>query len=414
MVKWGKKFFILPALITTIIFLQSCSSDPVQSIQTVRGQVGYDFGYLSNAKVEIDGKLTTTDEEGRFLINDVTLPYDMKILTSNGLDLMIINEVSNPNPFVNFEQGYFQTTTKMGAEIEAELDSLPATNQRVFSVFVPDDGQPKVLSYYAGSAPGNIIRTDVYWIGSPSVKGKLIIYVYTVAGDRIVKFDKAYIKDDLTVNDNSTPSVLFNFPTAFPLNTSVSGFVDNGGQSVDLRMKLKFKNSITQHPISQVSSAQSFYFLVPDTATAGAFDVEVEALTSGGYSKRIVSPGTHDINFSPLSPVQLVSPENNTIGNLTSIIYSWQSPSANTGLYMLDINSTGSFRRIRIYTPRLNVQLPDLSAIGFSIGQTKTFSWKVANYYGFNNTGSFLNGNYTQSASFRGFMESETRSIDLF
>jgi len=81
---------------------------------------------------------------------------------------------------------------------------------------------------------------------------------------------------------------------------------------------------------------------------------------------------------------------------------------------MLDINSTGSFRRIRVYTPRLNVQLPDLNTVGFSLGQIKTFSWKVANYYGFNNTGSFLQGNYTQSASFRGFMESETRSIDLF
>lgn len=412
--KRGKIFFVLPIVIIAILSLNSCSTDPVQSIQTVNGQVGYDFGYLQNAKVEIDGKLTTTDDEGKFSIPDINMPYDLKVMTSNGLDLMIINDLSNPNPFVNFEFGYFQTTTKMSAQIEATLDSMPKSNQRVFSVFVPDDGQPEVLSYYTGSSPGNVIRTDAYWFGPPSVSGKLVIYIYTKAGEKILSFDKAYVKNNVVLSNNTIGNIPFNFPTAFIANTSVSGTVDNQGMSVDLRMKLKFKNSITQNPLSQLIFSQNFYFIVPDSNAAGLFDVEIEAYYSNSkYSQRIVKPGTHNINIKLNDPVTLTSPDNNSIGYLNSMIYSWQ-PSVPAGkLYMLEMNCTTPFRRIRVYTTNLQTQLPDLSTVGFSLDQAKTFSWEVFEYYGFNNMDSFFNGNFSQSPAFQGYSISESRMIHL-
>lgn len=400
-----------------VIFLTSCSNDPVTPGQgDINGQVGYDFGYLPNAKVEIEGKVTTTDDDGRFTIPDVTIPYDLKVMTSNGLDVIVMKGLSHTEPFVNFEAGYIQPTSKQSASIISTLDSMPASNERSLAIFIPDDGQPQVLSYYHTGQALNEIRTDIYWIGGPVVKGKVVILIFSVFENKIVKFNEYYEKNLLTIHDNSVDSLRFGFPSAIPITTTVSGTVDNySGTPAHIRMSLKFKNSLTQLPLEQRFGAFVYSFSVPGNIPE-PFDIEVVARDNDQLGRKIVQSNSHNNIIKIYRPVDLVSPK-----ELDSVTYyrtpfSWDPVIAGPGLYELKIeNHAGAFRRIRVISASQITTIPDLSQIGYNhIGGGVTYRWRVSRIFGLPDINDFVDGNFRNNIGFQGNTICDPRLVRVY
>lgn len=404
----------------SIFFLtifSSCNNDPVApGMVDVSGQVGYDFGYLHDVKVEIDGRITTTDGEGKFSIPDVTIPYDLKVMTSNGLDVMVVKGLTTGKPYVNFEPGYIQTTSKQGAKIIATLDSMPFGNQRVFSIFVPEEGQPQALSYYFGGTGQTNVRTDIYWFGGPVIKGKIILMVYTVLADRIQKFDKYYEKNALVINDNTTDTVVFSNTSAHVTNGSVHGTIDNyHGIPSSVNMRLKFKNALTQYLIDRTYGTFVFTFVVPQNIPE-QFDIEVEAVEDELYGKKFIQPNSVNNIIKLYKPVDLVSPDNYDSASIYLTPFSWNTEIPGPGLYELEIdNYTGLFRKIRVIGEQSKMTVPNLSDIGYNhLGGGVTYKWSVKRFFGLSRINEFVNGNYRNSNAFQGESTSDYRYIRIY
>src|SRR5690606_41461408 len=102
MIKKGKKFFILPIVILSLLILNSCDNTlQTPSFITVSGQVGLDFGLIEGYKVEIDGQSAVTDINGRFTIGNMLAPYDVKLVNSAGTFAHVYTNITTSNLYFN-------------------------------------------------------------------------------------------------------------------------------------------------------------------------------------------------------------------------------------------------------------------------------------------------------------------------
>ncbi|HLT24747.1 MAG TPA: hypothetical protein VK004_06445, partial [Ignavibacteria bacterium] len=133
MIKKGKKFFILPIVILSLLILNSCDNTlQTPSFITVSGQVGLDFGLIEGYKIEIDGQTAVTDINGRFTIGNVLTPYDIKLVNSSGTFAHVYTNITSSTPYFNLGPSSIQNlNSTIATNVNVELTVPPGSSQSV-------------------------------------------------------------------------------------------------------------------------------------------------------------------------------------------------------------------------------------------------------------------------------------------
>lgn len=369
---------------------------PGGNVISVKGTIVSYGAPAEGYTVSANGINTQTDPDGKFILTGVEIPYNLIVAPpqSNGI-FSYYSALSSDDLYINVTQnvsgGYHKKVS-----LFVDMDFL-TQDQRLLSVFIPDNGQETVRSTPFSNQ--DTLGCIVQWNESSSVAGKLILMVYTLSNNKIISFDRYYEKTGLTITTDEilNDTITINTPFLDIPEETVSGTVYNpngSSENTQTTMLIKFPNNIPLH-IERFYNFPNFDFVVPVLNSLNVeYIVEASSIAGDPYSFRSlnVNPGSVNNFLQLYRAPDMIFPGVNDTAVLSSTNFKWSaedSPLFRVALYPSFGSST-----IMVYTNSLETTLPDLTAYGFNINTNNpSFMWNVTAYYGFDNMNTFLNEN---------------------
>jgi hypothetical protein len=421
MVKWGKKFFILPVIILFFI-LHSCNNSvEVPSVITVSGQVGLDFGLLEGYKVEIDGQSAVTDINGRFTIGNVLTPYDIKLVNSAGTFAHVYTNITTSNPYFNLGPSSIQNlSSTIGTNINVELPIPPGNNQRIIVKFIPDINEPDAFTQNT-TATNTEVLSKVWWNEQTEINGKIAVLYYTKSADKIISYDRFYYKqvtiyDDVPVIYSILPSDQFYSPA----DVSVSGTVSqNLGNSSHFYLNVILPGAKEQNIYEFIGNSNNFSFIVPQSLPLD-YKIKVDAITEYGNDENshgiiYPQPGTTGNQINMFRAPSLTGLNQNDSTSLYNNLFSW-TQGEGSGVYQLQflISVNTDLSVVTLNTNMLSGTIPDLTSMGFTFPQGAFCRVFIKKIIGINSINDLVDDNLTDDLDYKGSNVSAPVDIRVF
>jgi len=355
--------------------LAGCGNDTVD----LNGQVNYSDGNpLPGAKVKVGSKaVVTTGADGKFSVGSVEVPYDLSAVAPDGStarifvgltrkDPTILLVLADPSPAPN-------RSATMTGHISGSLFSAAQTPPQ--HVIAPAIDAPRRLHAKFGSSAldlsGNYTAT-LQWQGPASLSATFkALQFLGDANFNAISFDSAG-SVPFTVTDGQTSSGVDMTLTAvrnIPLSGTVSappGYQLTG----NVLLAAMTPNDVFQLGATSSANATFGYpaFSSPlMTATVNAFALDSSGTTSVSAWVAAKTDGSATAVGIPAGPV-LRAPITASAGTA----FSWSSfvPGAVYGFAAFPQSAGPSFE---IVTSNTSFQMPDLSAMGFTLPRATSF-----------------------------------------
>lgn len=402
------KSFLLNTAICISILLMSCSDSgpvnpPGNTTVTVNGKaINVSGENIKDIRVIIDGKEDTTDLSGSFSISNVTIPYDV-IMISDPLKIAVVYKgLSSVTPklFAPFSNTSHQSIT---VKIPALVSGISRAK-----VFFADT----LTGYINGSSDiplgDNSATIDLKGSTGTNVFGKVFYIEYTMVNNLPVSYTKYAEKYISTTIGSITTVTFLTSDISDPGESTVSGTVTapSGSPQPLITLALNsgpFNNYLNPGAGIANVTGNTFNFNVP-TGTPSPIKINVAAFANGFSNLRmstIPAGGSgYAINIDPLP--DLSTPANNSTNIDTTTLFSWTS---STGGGMYEAWISGPNTAYYIFTKDLNTKIPNLSKYGFPLPSITQYSWnitKVLDFYSMDdivNLPILVNPNYKASQS---------------
>ncbi len=380
------------------VILFSCQSDystaPDKKI-TVTGTVKTFLQFnVPNITVKIGDKSAITNSEGKFVISDVTTPYDIYFSDSS-----VSGSTINRNGFIykNLAIGnplliYGSNSNTLTGNINVIFSNGIAANKKAATFF----SNYSDINAHGMNLPSqdSISEMSVFLHENKPVKGRLIALIYTVnSSQEIVSYDNFGFKDEIEISPGGNNNIIFTpdeltyNPQEAEISGSISGnlppnaylelthfylsfsgispvtflnrmalcFFENSSFSVKVpaNLPILYYTLIGTRIVDGTNFLGSGNFLVPNYNQTG---LQLNLLQQA----ELISPPDNSTNFNPKNALQWSQPQNGKVFTLNIVNISG--------------NETISYY---IYTSDLNFTLDEISKFNFQSPYGKTFSWSV-------------------------------------
>jgi len=390
--------FVNFSFVVLAILIYSCGSDPVTTPPvstkiTVNGKFQDQLGTPYTSKTVIIGSQTaTTDNNGTFTINNVTVPYDIYFLaTSSSVQVLKGLTITNPQMPATPGETLSQTMT-------VQIPVVPI-GSRASVLFIDTSSNPNVngVAFIDEGTNNNTVE-----LGGPDGKvlnGIVYVLQYTRNAAGVITGYTKFGQQGVTITLGTNPTVNF---TPLQLSTvpgtaNVSGIVNApaGYTGVSSYLKLNFgaKNNISHDGTTlQVISNSAFNFVVPTGLPSSAI-LNIVARSNTPIARKLlsVSPGTSNALINLDQASVLSTPPNGAVNIDTNSLFTY-TQGGGTGINIVAMGS-GAISFV-IYTNENTVKIPNLAIYGYPIGQNVQYNWVVKRSNEFNSINDFCSTFY--------------------
>lgn len=411
-----KLFFALmsiAALFTALLF-NSCKSDnsvaPLQKI-TVTGTVKTHLNsYVSNVSVIIGDKTAITNAEGKFVISDITAPYDVYLFdTINNKNSLQKTGIVFKNLSIENPQLIFAANTQSNSgTINVIFKDGIASNKKAAMFFTNGSD---INAHGISNFNDSIAYIPVFLPDTKSVKGRLIAMLYSIdQNQQIVSYDNFGFKDDVQISANNYPNESFRADemTYNPPEANVSGSIAGVPANSSLSPFYFYLSFSGKAPVAYAT------FLTMSNFTGQTFDVKVPAqlpinyypvigafvLNGSQYNigkSNFILPVTNQtgLQYNLISGASLLSPPNSSSGFNPKDNLQWNC-SQTENIFCIKIQYAEGNRIIDyfVYTNSLNYNLYDISKFNFQPLYGKVFNWSVDVLGNFNSVDDLVNPSF--------------------
>ncbi|HLT24749.1 MAG TPA: hypothetical protein VK004_06455 [Ignavibacteria bacterium] len=419
------KIFYLILISALSLTLASCEDYNMilpGEVITVSGTIGVDIGYIDNATVEINGNDVITNGKGEFSFNEVSTPYDLKIITENKKHALIYKGLSSGKLELNIAPGGIDFGSTSVAVYNLNVPLSDSVTRKILVGFIPDDPDLELAIF-----PNIFISNDIQLLIKPNYgtqfTGTLVLMYYTISGTEIVSYDRFYEKHNITLNMGGNPvndTISILDPYIDPPETTISGFVNNYyGAPSNTRIKLGFKNNYSGYYDFIYNSNQNnnFSFTVPSGLpdylkfTIGSSYIMNSVGNTFTFTKLLPGSGDNQIYLNPITSI--VEPTEMTSVNLYGMRVSINDFEPGNGIYetIIYYENANNGNSIAIYSADPIVTVPDLSSLGFLKTPGQTYKIVSRKLYQFNNMNEFASSNYAHGNLYNAKATSIERSF---
>lgn len=382
------KALFLAVFVFSTMFL-SCGDSGTESLSTKIDITGKISGLLnipvSNAIIKIGDKTTLTSSNGDFFLQDVTTPYDLRIMDStlNNKEKFIFKGLSRTN--LNFRLPYIPkeyNSTNLYISFPPEV--FTSGGKAIFT-----DGNQ--ISFYGNIEDSNSTCISTYIGNNLSITGKVILIFYTKDNfNNIVSYDRYGEKDNVTINSGITKNVDFTLndlqlnPEESTVSGSFSGLpgYDNY-KFFHLTFGKKYSSGFSLNLSFSEIAGENFSLVIPTNLPSDFTPlIYINKISSNGnIAQQFVLPksGTGIILNVPQLPA-LINPPDNAVNVDTTTLFEWTTGSEN-GIYCIYVSDpSNTYEEYRIYTNSTSTTLADLSRLDLVYFSNRTFFWSCTKY----------------------------------
>ena len=396
-----------------ILLIYSCSNDDSVPIFTVSGKVINENGNgIPDTKVFISGtnEPTTTGADGTFTVNGVTAPYDLSMASGN------------------FGYQYIGLTT-FTPQLLA-IGSVPTSNSAALTVVIPPMTAGQLCRVLFTDETniqngGGLIRFpkdsttfQVLWSGAASITGKIILLIYTAAGDAIIHYDKYGELDNYTINNAGVQRQTFTASdiSVVPGNATVTGSVIPPADYDDLKSKLiiNFDNGGSSFggEVLYEITGNTFSYIVPTGLTTTPV-ISIMGMGSGSdtrqtYKTSVVNIPSSENVISLETATELISPPDNESNINFNTDFTF-SPGTGTGVNVVLFKGHGNI--FHVFTTASTVKFPDLSKLGLEFSASSFYNWEIYKFNTFTGIDRFVSSGIHFDPDYVSFTLSELRSF---
>ena len=404
-------------LISSSIFINGCDNttvDPTITGVTINGIVGdAKGGGIGGLTVIINGSTATTASDGSFAINNITTPYDVKIMQS-GVSVptgILYRDISSINP-VLYAPGI--TSSINSSLLTVNTPGISAA--QTAKVYFTDGLNIESIGTIASSSASTSFT--VKWPGSSSITGKVIVLIYTKIGSEIVSYNYYGEKSGFVLSNGSPSTATFTSAElpAVSGDTIVSGTVTapSGYSSVTSSLQLTFRlqgsNMNAESLVTFLGS--NFSFRIPKALTSTfrtLINGSANGTSSGAQTTKSsqVAVGSTGNNLI-LDEVPSLTAPTTTTNIDTTTTFSFV-PGTGSGVNLISYASTSA--NFYVFTNYSACTIPNFSAFGLGLGSSVSYQWNVQKLSGISNTNNMVSGIVLNNANLVGTANSEIRSF---
>lgn len=373
-----KLLFLSTLLCCIIASIYSCNSSSNNSVQppttiTVNGKVLDTYGNpVSPVTVVIGTQNTTTAGDGSFTINNVSTPYDAYVLSPT-LGVFGVKGLSLTNPFL--------PCGPQGIKVPGFSVTIPLVpSGSKIAVIFQDTVTGKVSgdTVFTTGMTGGVVNMG--GITGQMVAGKLYVLEYNESSG-VVSSYTGYAEQSASFTIGMNQVFTFTSLNVMPGQSTVSGTVNSsGGSNLVAQLYINFgsKNNFPHRGrFIESTTSSAFNFNVP-TGTTTQAQLNVVAFTnspSNAFRMKTLTVGSSGNVINLDTVPALLTPPNNATSVDTSTMFTYSSGSGN-GLHFVRLTPTGATGKyFQIVTKGTSITIPNLSAYGYTLGQTAGYTW---------------------------------------
>jgi hypothetical protein len=368
---------------------------------------------INGATVSIGSNIATTSSDGSFTINNVTAPYDAKIVLSSG-----------PNPTGLMYKGVNSYTPQF---LGTGLPSVPSS--AVLKVTIPALGpNQRATVIYTDTGfvhvsqnilpPAVLANLNVVWSSGANITGKILVLVYTFTAGQVSAFDKYGEKTNFVLNNGGTSNVTFTAAdlSLNPGETTVSGSIalPPGYMTPNANLLLRFTNKGSVYLGANIGNpvmSNTYSFVVP-TGLPSASTIVIGGRGSGPIGedglKIITAAAGSSGNVITIETCPNLSTPPNMATNIdTTTNFTW-SAGTGSGIYLVNYTTAG--KNFYVFTSQQNTTIPSFSSFGLPIGPAVVYSWNVVRISGMT-IDQFVSAPLFNNTGFTGTSNSESRTF---
>lgn len=417
------KILLLSLMVIIDAVFNGCSEDannviapPGAAGNSVSGNVISQTGLgLSGVRVNIGNSEATTDQNGNFAIEGVSIPYNANLVS--GTEAVSYKGLSSTSPKLTFNSS--SNSYSNSATLNVSCPILMNEDEYIHLVFT--DGRSiqfnQTMSFPAGSA-----NITVRWNGSSAITGKAIALKF-ISYDGLVSINsyEGYAeKLNIQLVNGATQSVAFSdadLAQRNPDEAIISGTISTPGgfTQSSSRLYLKFTSEDVTYPDfgGFCSSDNNFNFKVPTGLNSQArFAIVATArnLAENTYTEKavVVQAGSTGHNIVLENGPVLISPVNGATGINLNTDFSF---SGGSGVEIYKIIMSGLNNSYTIYTSDLSSKIPDLSHLGIMLAPNSDYHWRVEKINDVSSTDQIVTSPLFQNSRYSGIAQSYSNTF---
>ena len=420
--KTSKILSVILALQIIIAAFYSCDdagvapNEPVDPLAiTVNGKVLDNSGVpVNGAKVSIGTQMDTTDINGFFTLENISKPYDIKVLISNENYGYLFQGLTTGSP--QLSTGPY-SQTQYSCNLTTTIVPSLTGNERAFVIFTD---QNEVQQSALIIQPNQSVIMNVKWRGVSPVNGKLIVFIVNFLNGEVQSYEK-YGERSISLNNGGNPQQTFqdNDLTLNPVDSTIQGTlsIPGGYSQAEANFQINYKQGKALiYPFSSGTtistvSGLSYNFVVP-TGLPTQFRYVLSCSAGGSNTfeftskSRVTTAGSSNntVNLEAFST--LLNPPNNQFNVNLSTSFDVNSGS---GSGVLVYTFEGTDRTFQVITTQSTATLPDLTSLGINIGANHNYDWSVAKYGSLTSINQFTEASLFNNSSIFYFTSSAER-----
>lgn len=383
------KLIIISFFLFGFTIFTGCSNDPVSPVVntiTVTGKVtNYAGAPISGVSAGINGVTTITSSDGSFSVNNVTVPYDLKLMQINGTHTTCIEYagLTTASPVVS---PLGLTSTHFTANLNVILPSSIVKQAIItYSNGVVEYSLDRIF-------PGKELSVE-FPNENPGTGNVMVLVVTTNSDGKIVSYDNFGMKSGVMLTIGSTTNINF---TSADLSTDpgeqfVTGNITNpsgyGDSHYEYMLSYNSSVNLIKHGtflVGNSTAGDNFNEPVP-TGLPVPLRIAVRAfsidMTLGSFSEKFhfLNPAISDNSFTVEAAPIMISPADNSV-NVDSASYFSYTLGGAGGVHILHIESPNL--SYYIYSTSENVKFPSFNEFGIIPASGTVFNWYISEYMG--------------------------------
>jgi hypothetical protein len=363
---------------------------------TVRGKLIDFWGHvLPNVAIQIGETLTSSDENGEFVFEDVPATYDVSFHVT-------FTQYSQTRSFGWVFQGLTRRDPTLQVSwglpvrsgnilVDPENVTEVAENQNISVSIGGDDG-----NWNIGDVGANGVQTSATWEGGDTTAATAHGLYFQF--DEDTDFPTSYLAHDsslVSLEDSSEQAqiTLDLTPGTLPAGNLQGTVNEASGTDRENSVFLRFDSGATIPLLSHSGAEESFTYLVPtipnssitvaasegDSSYGGVYAVaHANGLAASSEAPELVIP----------TPATLTSPADQLTGVDETTNFAFQSPASNPGPFVVqfdnvDTTPTAIWQTLYVVTAGKQLTMPEVVGGGFALQKGKIFEWRVATHGSF-------------------------------
>jgi hypothetical protein len=360
---------------------------------TVRGKLIDFWGHvLPNVAIQIGETLTSSDENGEFVFEDVPATYDVSFhvtfIQYNQTRSFgwVFQGLTRRDPTLQVSQGL----PLRDGNILVTPDNVTAVaaNETISVAIGGDDG-----NWNIGNVGATGVQTSASWEGGDTTSATAHGLYFQF--DEDTDFPTSYLAHDsslVSLEDSSEQAqITLNLTPGTLAAGNLQGKVEEAsGTERENSVFLRFDSGATIPLLSHSGAEDLFTYLVPTIPNSSITVAASEGDAYYGFYAVAHANGlaasSEDLELVIPTPASLTSPADQLTGVDETTTFAFQSAAANPGPFVVqfeNVDTTGLYQTLYVVTAEKQLTIPEVLDGGFALQKNKIFEWRVATHGSF-------------------------------